>query len=222
MLTDNLIMLRNVRGLTQEQVAEIVGVTRQSYAKWEQGDSVPDIEKCDKLAKFYGIKIDALMHYAYFVQTHKETDFLLTYPDECTLDIISLERQLKETKCSGTDVEICAFVDGKLVGSAGNSRIRDCAKMRHRAEFGISIEKEYWGLGIGDALTKACIECAKNAGFLQLELDVVSGNESAINLYKKHGFVEYGRNPKGFRCRDGRWQELVLMRLELDEYDRKI
>ena len=39
----------------------IVGVTRQSYAKWEQGDSVPDIEKCDKLAKFYGIKIDALM-----------------------------------------------------------------------------------------------------------------------------------------------------------------
>mgnify|MGYP000517907666 CR=1 FL=1 len=44
MLTDNLIMLRNVRGLTQEQVAEIVGVTRQSYAKWEQGDSVPDIE----------------------------------------------------------------------------------------------------------------------------------------------------------------------------------
>ena len=63
MLTDNLIMLRNVRGLTQEQIAEIVGVTRQSYAKWEQGDSVPDIEKCDKLAKFYGIKIDALMHY---------------------------------------------------------------------------------------------------------------------------------------------------------------
>lgn len=39
MLTDNLIMLRNVRGLTQEQVAEIVGVTRQSYAKWEQGVS---------------------------------------------------------------------------------------------------------------------------------------------------------------------------------------
>ena len=46
MLTDNLIMLRNVRGLTQEQVAEIVGVTRQSYAKWEQGDSVPDQDRC--------------------------------------------------------------------------------------------------------------------------------------------------------------------------------
>ena len=71
---------------------------------------------------------DAVRHHAYFVQTHKETDFLLTYPDECTMDIISLERQLKETKCSGTDVEICAFVDGKLAGSAGNNLIRDCAK----------------------------------------------------------------------------------------------
>jgi RimJ/RimL family protein N-acetyltransferase len=117
---------------------------------------------------------------------------------------------------------ISFLLNGKLAGSAGNNLIRDCAKMRHRAEFGISIKKEYWGLGIGDALTKACIECAKNAGFLQLELEVVSENESAINLYKKHGFVEYGRNSRGFRCRDGRWQELVLMRLELDENDRKI
>ena len=54
MLRDNLIMLRNVRGLTQEQVAEIVGVTRQSYAKWEQGDSVPDIEKCEKSERIRG------------------------------------------------------------------------------------------------------------------------------------------------------------------------
>ena len=88
--------------------------------------------------------------------------------------------------------------------------------MRHRVEFGISILEGYWGLGIGDALTKSCIECAKNAGFLQLELEVVSENENAIRLYKKHGFVEYGRNPRGFLSRDGHWQELVLMRLELD------
>lgn len=63
MLAENLIMLRNLKGLSQEQVAEVAGVSRQSYAKWEQGESVPDIEKCDKLAAFYGIKIDSLMHY---------------------------------------------------------------------------------------------------------------------------------------------------------------
>ena len=37
MLADNLVMLRNLKGMTQEQVAEIVGISRQSYAKWEQG-----------------------------------------------------------------------------------------------------------------------------------------------------------------------------------------
>ena len=46
MLADNLILLRGLKGLTQEQAAEIAGVTRQSYSKWEQGETVPDIEKC--------------------------------------------------------------------------------------------------------------------------------------------------------------------------------
>ena len=63
MLSENLVMLRNLKGLTQEQVAEVVEISRQSYAKWEQGETVPDIEKCDRLASFYGIKLDALMHY---------------------------------------------------------------------------------------------------------------------------------------------------------------
>ena len=62
MLADNLVMLRNLKGMTQELVAEVAGVSRQSYAKWEQGETVPDIEQCDRLAKLYGISIDALIH----------------------------------------------------------------------------------------------------------------------------------------------------------------
>ena len=62
MLADNLIFLRNIKGLTQEQVAEIIGISRQSYSKWEQGDTYPDIDKCDKLAQFYGVTIDSLIH----------------------------------------------------------------------------------------------------------------------------------------------------------------
>ena len=57
-LAENLVMLRNVKGMTQEQVAEVIGISRQSYAKWEQGETMPDIEKCDRLATFYGIKIE--------------------------------------------------------------------------------------------------------------------------------------------------------------------
>ena len=44
MLADNLILLRNIRGLTQETVAEVIGISRQSYSKWEQGETIPDVE----------------------------------------------------------------------------------------------------------------------------------------------------------------------------------
>lgn len=63
MLADNLILLRGLKGLTQEQAAEIAGVTRQSYSKWEQGETVPDILNCDALAELYDVSVDTLIHY---------------------------------------------------------------------------------------------------------------------------------------------------------------
>ena len=88
-------------------------------------------------------------------------------------------------------------------------------KVRHRADFGISVLKDYWGLGLGRALAKACIRCAKDAGYVQLELNAVAENERALALYRDLGFVEYGRNPRGFNSRLSGYQELVYMLLEL-------
>ena len=39
MLKENLIMLRNIHGFSQEQIAEKIGISRQAYAKWENGVS---------------------------------------------------------------------------------------------------------------------------------------------------------------------------------------
>ena len=61
----------------------------------------------------------------------------------------------------------------------------------------------------------ACIACARQAGYTQLEPDVISDNEHAISLYKKLGFMEYGCNPKGFQSKYSGFQELIYMRLEL-------
>ena len=61
MLKDNLIMLRNLNGYSQETVAEKIGISRQAYAKWESGATVPDIEKCSLLAELYGTTIDSLV-----------------------------------------------------------------------------------------------------------------------------------------------------------------
>ena len=46
MFSDNLISLRKMRHMTQEDIAEKLGVTRQAVAKWEAGDTVPDLDKC--------------------------------------------------------------------------------------------------------------------------------------------------------------------------------
>ena len=61
MLKDNLIMLRNIHGYSQEEIAEKIGISRQAYAKWESGATIPDIEKCSRLAEVYGITIDSLI-----------------------------------------------------------------------------------------------------------------------------------------------------------------
>lgn len=150
-----------------------------------------------------------------FNLTHAETDYLLTYPDENSFTVEQEGAFLKAKTESSNEIEIIAVVDGKIAGTAGIDAVGNKYKIKHRAEFGIGIAKEFWGLGIGRALTEACIECAKEAGYTQLELDVVSDNASAISLYKKIGFVEYGRNPKGFNSRISGYQELIHMKLDL-------
>ena len=59
MLKDNLIMLRKLSGYSQEHIAEKIGISRQAYAKWESGATIPDIDKADSLAKVYGVTIDS-------------------------------------------------------------------------------------------------------------------------------------------------------------------
>lgn len=54
-------MFRKQRGMTQEEVAEQLGVSRQALAKWERGDTQPDIESCLKLADLYEVTLDMLV-----------------------------------------------------------------------------------------------------------------------------------------------------------------
>ena len=60
-LKENLIILRNIHGYSQEEIAEKIGISRQAYAKWENGITIPDIEKCKRLSDLYGVTIDSLI-----------------------------------------------------------------------------------------------------------------------------------------------------------------
>ena len=63
MFKDNLIAARKLKKLSQEDIAEKLGVTRQSVAKWESGVTVPDLDKCKKLAELFEVTLDDLANY---------------------------------------------------------------------------------------------------------------------------------------------------------------
>lgn len=63
MFHDNLLQLRKSRGMSQEELAECLDVSRQTLSKWETGESLPDIEKCTKLADLFEVSLDDLVNY---------------------------------------------------------------------------------------------------------------------------------------------------------------
>lgn len=58
---NNLKLLRKQYGFTQEQIAEKLGVSRQTIAKWERGECLPDIENIIALSDLYGVTVDSLV-----------------------------------------------------------------------------------------------------------------------------------------------------------------
>ena len=149
-----------------------------------------------------------------FLLTHEQTDFLASYRDEATFDADFEKKFLAGKKNSEREVYLCAVLDGKIVGTASVDGIGP-SKVSHRCELGIAIDEKFWGMGIGRALITACIDCARKARYLQMELEVVRENENAVALYSSMGFTEFGRNPRGFLSRTQGFQELIYMRLEL-------
>jgi len=60
---ENLIELRKYHNYSQEELAELIGVSRQTLSKYEMGESLPDIEKCKLLADVFSVSIDDLVNY---------------------------------------------------------------------------------------------------------------------------------------------------------------
>jgi len=72
MFSDNLSSLRKINKMSQEELAEKVGVSRQTLSKWETGEAVPDIEKGKLLADVFDVSVDELLSF-----DSKETGFLV-------------------------------------------------------------------------------------------------------------------------------------------------
>lgn len=60
-LAEKIFELRKVHGLSQEQLAERLGISRQSVSKWEAGDSVPELERLVEMSRFFNVTTDYLL-----------------------------------------------------------------------------------------------------------------------------------------------------------------
>jgi len=147
----------------------------------------------------------------HMILTSGETGNMSRYPDEIKLTEEEERDYLSKIEASADAIMIVAVINGKIVGIAGLNPVSPLERLKHRAMLGISIQKEYWSMGIGSVLVEAILEMARNSGYEQVELDVIEDNENAIALYKKFGFEIYGKHERAFRYRDGQYKALYLM-----------
>lgn len=145
---------------------------------------------------------DAADMIEYMRKTAGETDFLLRTPEEVTMTVSDEERYLLRIVESETDCMIVCTVDGELAGNCQISR-HTKRKNMHRADVMIALCKEFWNLGIGTAMFKELIAIGKDWGLMQLELEVIEGNERAMGLYRKMGFETVSYVPNAIQLSDG-------------------
>lgn len=150
----------------------------------------------------------------YMKVTSGETPYLLRTPEECTMTLQQEQDFIANALTQDYDVMILCFVDGAL---AGNCRIvrRNKKKNMHRADVMIALYQKYWNLGIGTAMFREMTALAKEWGLMQLELEVIEGNERAMALYEKMGFETVAATPNAIRLEDGTMLREFIMVKEL-------
>ena len=60
-IAEKIMSLRKQYGWSQEELADLIGVSRQSVSKWESAASIPDIQKIIKMSEVFGVSIDYLL-----------------------------------------------------------------------------------------------------------------------------------------------------------------
>jgi RimJ/RimL family protein N-acetyltransferase len=143
-----------------------------------------------------------------------ESDFLTFGPGEFELSKPEEEAVLQRYRDVDNQLYLLGIVDGTIVGALTFAAGRR-PRVRHSGEFGMSVRKEYWGLGIGSLMLEALIDWARGTGIVtKINLRVRTDNQRAIMLYKRRGFVVEGTIHREILL-DGKYYDHHWMGLEL-------
>lgn len=147
-----------------------------------------------------------------FAHADTESLFLIRNPGEFGFTVEQEAEYIKSID-KNPDVQwYAAFCNGRLIGqSSALLAIPGRQRCRHRAQVGFVVLKEFWGLGVGGKLMENCLGWCREQGCEQVELDVVAGNERALNLYKRFGFEITGTRPRALKYPDSTYADEYMM-----------
>jgi len=158
---------------------------------------------------------DAAALIDYLKITTGETPYLIREPEEVTITL-EQEKSFIESKTNAErELMLIAAIDGKHIGNCSLMSIAPYKRYAHRCEIAIALYQEYCGCGIGKIMMQTVLEVAKNLGYEQAELEVISDNKGAIEMYKKLGFEKYGIFPNSMKYSDGTYADAERMMKKL-------
>ena len=148
------------------------------------------------------IRLESLTNYPDF--------FGDTYEEEISAHTLRFEKALRSS--DSISFLLGAFSDDSLIAISGfihDGRM----KSSHRGDLvQIYVDPSFSSHGIGSELVRLTIAKAFESNLIdQLLLGIDCKNEKAIKLYKKHGFVQYGKLENYFKQGDDSWDQLFLV-----------
>ncbi len=149
----NIKRLRQSKGVTQEQLAEVLCLSGQAVSKWENGTALPDITLLPIIADYFGVTIDELMDYKLNALTYKErfVKFMLGN------GIIQQgERTLKSGVKADYYIDTENFVTNAQIAKIGEF-FADCIREKH-IEFDTIVGLAYHGIGFSAATAYALFQ----------------------------------------------------------------
>ena len=162
------------------------------------------------------VRTDAKPLLDFFNQAGGETDFLTFGANEFQMTAAELAEFIQKCADTSNTLMLVGEVEGKIAGSLtfkGGERKR----VEHTGEFGITVAREYWGLGIGPRLIEALIEWARATDIIRkINLRVHQSNSRAIELYRRLGFEEEGFITREYMI-DGQFYGNIFMGLVIDK-----
>ena len=151
----------------------------------------------------------------YLKVTTGETPFLIREPDEVKLSLEQEQNFIKDKIDATRELMLIATIDGNHIGNCSLMTIAPYKRYAHRCDVAIALYQEYCGCGIGKIMLQTVLKVAKNVGYEQAELEVISDNYKAISLYKELGFEKCGHFPNNMKYADGKYADADWMMKKL-------